>query len=301
MQIIELLKQKKFVVTSEIGPPKGWQVEKQLEKAELLRGKVDAINATDNQSSVMRLGSLALCHLLKEKGLEPIFQITCRDRNRLALQSDILSAYALGVENILLLTGDHPKLGDHPSAKPVFDLDSVSLIYAVKQLELGKDLAGNKLEGTAPKFCIGAVVSPFTEPMEPQILKLTKKINAGAQFIQTQCIYDLEKLEKFMELICGNKLDEKTYILGGVTPLKSAKMAKFMRENVSGIVIPDEIILRLEKSQDQKKEGIKICIETIEALKKMEGVAGVHVMAIAWEEVVPEIVEKAGLLPRPKI
>ncbi|HCJ67523.1 MAG TPA: 5,10-methylenetetrahydrofolate reductase, partial [Elusimicrobia bacterium] len=193
MELKELFAKGKFVVTSEVGPPKGWQIEKTLEEAEILRGKVDAINVTDNQSSVMRFGALATCHFLKDRGFEPVFQITCRDRNRLALQSDILNAAAFGIENLLLLTGDHPLLGDHKDAKPVFDLDSVSLIHTVKKLEDGSDLAGNKLEGEPPKFCLGAVVSPCAEPLEPQLFKMEKKIKAGAEFFQTQAVYEVDK------------------------------------------------------------------------------------------------------------
>src|SRR4030043_2002341 len=221
----------KFLVTSEIGPPKGIETKILLEDAELIRSRVDAINVTDLQSSVMRLGSLAVCSLLKQKGYEPIFQVTCRDRNRLALQSDILSAAALGIENLLILTGDHPTLGDHPEAKPVFDLDSVQLLQVVGKLQEGVDMKGNKLEGQAPKFCMGAVVNPGADPLEPQIIKMEKKIEAGAEFFQTQAVYDVKVFENFL-----NKTRHlKTTVLGGIVLLKSAGMAKYMNKNVAGV------------------------------------------------------------------
>ena len=237
MSLREKLQNGKFVVTAEIGPAKGVDIHEFNENADLLKGKVDAVNCTDQQSAVMRLGSLAACHLLKQKGVEPVFQMTCRDRNRIALQSDLLSAYAMGVENVLCLTGDYVTLGDHPDAKPVFDLDSVSLLYAARQLEQGKDLAGKELKGT-PKFFLGACVTPGADPVEPQLIKMERKVKAGAQFFQTQAIYEPKTFEVFMKE--AKKLGVP--ILVGIVVLRSAAMAKFMNKNVAGIHVPDELI-----------------------------------------------------------
>lgn len=293
MKLSDLFKQKKFVITSEVGPPKGWQIEKTLEEAEIIRGKVDAINVTDNQSSVMRFGSLGMCYFLKERGFEPVFQITCRDRNRLALQSDILNAAAFGIENLLLLTGDHPKLGDHPGAKPVFDLDSVSLIYTVKKLEEGVDLAGNKLEGEPPKFCLGAVVSPCAEPLEPQLFKMEKKIKAGAEFFQTQAVYEVDKFAKFMEKVRHFGVP----IMAGIVILKSVGMAKYMNENVAGVYVPDNLIEELKKDKEKTKSGetgIEIAVRLIKELKPL--CQGIHLMPLGWDDKVPKILELAGLI-----
>jgi len=293
MKLKELFEKKKFVVTSEVGPPKGWQIEKTLEEAEIIRGKVDAINVTDNQSSVMRFGSLGMCHFLKERGFEPVFQITCRDRNRLALQSDILNAAAFGIENLLLLTGDHPLLGDHPQAKPVFDLDSVSLIHTVKKLEDGYDLAGNKLEGEPPKFCLGAVVSPCAEPLEPQLFKMEKKIKAGAEFFQTQAVYEVDKFIKFMEKVKNFGVP----IMAGIVILKSIGMAKYMNENVAGVYVPDNLIEELKKDKEKTKSGqtgIEIAARLIKELKPY--CQGVHLMPLGWNDKVPAILSQAGLI-----
>lgn len=289
MTFKQKLQQGKFLLTSEIGPPKGIDTKIILEDAELVRGRVDAINVTDLQSSVMRLGSLAVCRLLKEKGFEPIFQMTCRDRNRLALQSDLLSAAALGIENVLILTGDHPSLGDHKSAKAVFDLDSVQLLEVVKKLEAGTDMMGNKLEGAAPQFCKGAVVNPGSDPLEPQILKMEKKINAGAEFFQTQAIYDIKQFEIFLSKI----KHLKTTILGGIVLLKSAGMAKYMNENVSGIHVPDELIKRMQETKDKSATSVEIAAELIKELKPM--CQGIHVMPIGWDKKVPLVLDAAGL------
>ena len=231
MTFCEKIEQGKFLVTSEIGPPKGTDLKETLEDAELIRSRVDAINVTDLQSSVLRVGSLAVCSLLKNRGIEPIFQMTCRDRNRLALQSDLLSASVLGIENVLLLTGDYPTLGDHPESKPVFDLGSVQLIQVASALESGKDMKGNALKG-APKFCMGAVVNPGADPLEPETIKMEKKIEAGAQFFQTQAVYDIELFKRFLDSIQGIK---KVPILAGIVLLKSAGMAKYMNKNVAGV------------------------------------------------------------------
>lgn len=279
----------KFLVTSEIGPPKGIQTKTILEDAELIRGRVDAINVTDLQSSVMRLGSLAVCALLKQKGLEPIFQITCRDRNRLALQSDVLSAASLGIENILALTGDHPTLGDHPDAKPVFDLDSVQLLQVIKKLQEGFDMKGNKLEGAPPKFCVGAVVNPGADPLEPQIMKMEKKIEAGAEFFQTQAVYDIKVFENFLSKI----KHLKTTILAGIVLLKSAGMAKYMNKNVAGVFVPDNLIKEMEETKDKVAQSVDIASRLIKELKPM--CQGVHIMPIGWDKVVPRVLDASGL------
>jgi len=297
MELTELLKNGKFVITSEIGPPKGWQVQHQLRDAETyLKGLVDAINVTDNQSSVMRLSPLAMCHFLKERGMEPVFQITCRDRNRIALQSDILAAASFGVENLLLLTGDHPLLGDHKDAKPVFDLDSVSLIYAVKKLESGEDLAGNKLEGEPPKFCIGAVVSPCADNIDSQLFKMEKKIKAGAEFFQTQLIFEVEKFAAFMDKVREN-FGTDIYILAGITILKSVGMAKYMNENVAGVFVPDNIIEELKKDKERTKSGqtgVEIAARIIKELKPL--CHGIHIMPLGWDSKLPEVLKLASLV-----
>jgi 5,10-methylenetetrahydrofolate reductase len=276
------------MVTSEIGPPKGVDTKMILEDAELIRGRVDAINVTDLQSSVMRLGSLAVCTLLKQKGFEPIFQITCRDRNRLALQSDILSAAALGIKNLLILTGDHPSLGDHPEAKPVFDLDSVQLLSAVKRLQEGFDMKQNRLEGSPPEFCVGAVVNPGADPLEPQILKMEKKIAAGAEFFQTQAVYDLKVFENFL-----NKTRHlKATILAGIVLLKSAGMARYMNKNVAGVFVPDNLIKEMEQAKDKVAKSVEIAVGLIKELKPMCN--GIHIMPIGWDKVVPRLLDAAG-------
>jgi 5,10-methylenetetrahydrofolate reductase len=279
----------KFLVTSEIGPPKGCQTSKLLEDVELIRGRVDGINVTDLQSSVMRLGSLAVCVLLKQKGFEPIFQVTCRDRNRLALQSDILSAAALGIENILILTGDHTAMGDHPEAKPVFDLDSVQLLQVVRRLQEGSDMKGNKLEGEPPRFCAGAVVNPGADPLEPQIIKMEKKLEAGAEFFQTQAVYDIRTFENFLSKIKYLK----TTVMAGIVLLKSAGMARFMNKNVAGVFVPDELIKEMEEAKDKTAQSVEIAARLIKELKPM--CQGVHIMPIGWDRKVPLVLNASGL------
>jgi len=285
----EKVKSGKFLVTSEIGPPKGIETKIILEDAELIRGRVDAINVTDLQSSVMRLGSLVVCALLKQKGFKPIFQVTCRDRNRLALQSDILSAAALGIENLLILTGDHTTLGDHPEAKPVFDLDSVQLLEVVRKLQEGFDMKGNKLEGAAPKFCVGAAVNPGTDPLEPQIIKMEKKIEAGAEFFQTQAVYDVKVFENFLSKI----KHLKTTILAGIVLLKSAGMAKYMNKNVAGVFVPDNLIKEMEETKNKVATSVAIAARLIKELKPM--CDGIHIMPIGWDKVVPVVLDASGL------
>ena len=281
----------KFVVTAEIGPLKGTDVTEIGEVAELLRGRVDATNVTDQQSSVMRLGSLATCHLLKEKGLDPVFQITCRDRNRLALQSDLLSAYVLGIENVLAITGDLPVLGDHPQAKPVYDLDSVQLLEVIKRLNEGYDMVGNELKGKT-NFFPGAVVNPGANTraaLELQLIKMEKKIKAGARFFQTQAIYEPEVFAKFMKRVEGFKVP----ILAGIIPLKSVGMARFMNKNVAGVFVPEELIEKMAKAEDKTQTGIGIAADLIKELEDM--CQGVHIMAIGWEKMVPKVLDAAGL------
>ena len=284
----EAVQSGKFVVTAEIGPAKGVDVTEFLENAELLRGKVDAVNITDQQSAVMRLGSLAGCHLLNEKGVEPVFQMTCRDRNRIALQSDLLNAYVLGIENVLCLTGDYVTLGDHPQAKPVFDLDSVSLLQAARELEQGRDLAGKELKG-APKFFLGACVTPGADPVEPQLIKMEKKVKAGAEFFQTQAIYEPKKFEAFMQ-------EAKKFsvpVLVGIVLIRSAAMARFMNKNVAGIHVPDEIIDEMDEAENKAQKSIEIAARLINEMKDM--CQGAHIMAIGLESRVPAVLDAAGL------
>ncbi len=289
MTFKEKIQAGKFLVTSEIGPPKGIETKQILEDAELIRGRVDGINVTDLQSSVMRLGSLAVCSLLKQKGFEPVFQLTCRDRNRLSLQSELLSAAALGIENILILTGDHPALGDHPEAKPVFDLDSVQLLQVAGKLETGFDMMGNKLEGRPPVFCLGAVVNPGQDPIEPQIIKMEKKIAAGAEFFQTQAVYDIKIFENFLSKI----KHLKTSIMAGIVLLKSAGMARYMNKNVAGVFVPDNLVREMEETKDKVAKSVEIASRLIKELKPM--CQGIHIMPIGWDKVVPKVLDASGL------
>ena len=264
---------------------------------------MDACNVTDNQTSIVRMSSLGACLIIKEVGTEPLLQMVVRDRNRIALQSDLLGAAALGVKNLLCLSGDHQIFGQDPGAKNVFDIDSIQLIHMVKTMrDDGKLLSGKKLEG-APKYFIGAAVNPFADPFEFRVTRLAKKVAAGVDFVQTQCIYNLDKFEKYMEEARSRGLHEKVFILGGVTPLKSFGMAKYMKNRVAGMDIPDDILARMKKAGKEGgvEEGLKILYETIDRLKQIEGISGVHVMAIEWEEKVPEIVRNAGLYPRPEV
>ncbi len=291
MDFREALNSKKFLVTAEIGPVKGTDVKEMMEDAELIKDKVDAINVTDLQSSVMRLGSMAVCHLLKDMGIDPILQMTCRDRNRLALQSDLLSAWVLGIRNVLALTGDHPALGDHPQAMPVFDLDSVSLLKVIGRLNEGYDMAGNQLKG-ATDFLSGAVVNPGADTeaaFEMQIIKMEKKIEAGAKFFQTQGIYDLDLFEKFMKRVEGYKVP----VLGGIILLKSAGMARFMNKNVAGVFVPEPLIKEMEEAKDKVKTSVSIAARLIKGMKDL--CQGVHIMAIGWEKKIPLVLEEAGL------
>jgi methylenetetrahydrofolate reductase (NADPH) len=298
--IERLLEAGRFVVTSECGPPRGSDPEVIRKKGELLKGVVDAVNVTDNQTSIVRMSSLSSCLILKEMGFDPIWQVVCRDRNRIAIQSDILGAAALGINNILCLSGDHQSFGDHPKAKNVYDIDSIQLIHTVKTLrDDGKFLSGEEVKGK-PNLFIGAAENPFGDPFEIRAMRLGKKVKAGCDFIQTQGIYNMEKFSKWMEMVRDRGLHEKCSILAGVIPLKSAGMAKHMKKNVPGMDVPDSLIERLSgvPKEKQAEEGVKICVEMIQQLKEIKGVRGVHIMAIEWEQKVAEIAKAAGLLPR---
>ncbi len=298
----KILESGTFAVTSECGPPRGADPQVIREKGELLKGSVDAINVTDNQTSVVRMSSIAACVILKEMGFEPIVQMTTRDRNRIALQSDLLGAAALGMNNLLCLSGDHQSFGDHPTSKNVYDIDSIQLIQTVHRMrEEGKFINGEEIK-TPPKFFIGAAANPFADPFAIRVPRLAKKAAAGVDFVQTQCIYNMDKFREWMKGIVDRGLHEKVKILAGVTPMKSVGMARYMKKSVPGMDVPDEIIQRLKDAGkgNAAKEGVKMCVEQMQELREMEGVAGVHIMAIEWEEKVPEMVKDAGLLPRPE-
>jgi len=290
----ETLNSGKFVVTAEVGPPKGTNLEKMIHHIDLLKDKVDALNVTDNQSSVMRFPSLGTCLLIKERGGEPILQMTCRDRNRMALESDLLFAYARGIKNVLCLTGDFITIGDHKEARAVFDLDSLQLLHMVRILESGQDLGGNELDGTV-EFCAGATVTPEASPIEPQLIKFEKKIQAGAEFFQTQAIYDLDNFKKFMKYVRG--IDKNIKILAGIVLLASAGMARYMNENTPGVFVPQVLIDEMATAEKGKRvqKGIEIAGRLIKQLKEEAICDGVHIMAIGKEEVVPDILVASGL------
>jgi methylenetetrahydrofolate reductase (NADPH) len=291
----------KFAVTAEIGPPRGANVDVIRGKAGLLKGCVDAVNVTDNQTAIVRMSSISACAHLVQLGMEPVMQMVTRDRNRIALQSDIMGAYSLGIRNMLCLSGDHQTFGSQPGAMNVFDIDSVHLIHTVKTMrDEGKDMSGYELN-VAPQMFIGAAENPFADPFEYRVIRLAKKVAAGVDFIQTQCVYDMERFREWMKQARDKGLTEKVYILAGVTPLKSARMAKYMATKVAGITIPEQMIKRMEgvAKEHAAAEGIKICLETIQELREIKGLSGIHIMAIEWEEKVVEIVKAAGLFPRP--
>lgn len=292
-----------LAVTSECGPPRGAKPDEVVTKSKFLEGIVDAVNVTDNQTAMVRMSSLAASVIIKQQGLNPLFQVTCRDRNRLAMQADIIGAYAFGIDTMLCLSGDHTKFGDHPMAMNVHDIDSIQMIQMVKDMR-DKEIfqGGAELKG-APKMFIGAAANPFADPFELRVMRLAKKIAAGADFIQTQCIFNVDKFEKWMEGVRKMGLHKKCYILAGVTPCKSLGAARYMAKRVPGMDVPQEIVDRMASvpKEKQAEEGVTICVETIERLKKIEGVAGFHIMAIEWEEKVEEICERAGLLPRPQV
>lgn len=312
-----------FAVTSELGPPQSADAAVIRQKAALLRGCCDAVNITDNQTAIVRMSSISAAAIVVQEGLEPVMQMTCRDRNRLAIQSDLLGAYALGIRNLLCLTGDHQTFGNHPTAKNVFDIDSIQLLQmAADMRDKHVFQSGDPFTGQEPRFFIGAAAAPFANPIEFRPLRLGKKVKAGASFVQTQLVYDVPAFAEFMEKVRALGLHKQVYILAGVGPLKSPSMARYMQKEVPGILVPDEIIERMTqagapwagKSKDEltkedkraradawKKEGIQVCIDLIQNLRKIEGVAGVHIMAIEWEEAVRPIVEGAGLYPRPQL
>jgi 5,10-methylenetetrahydrofolate reductase len=312
-----------FAVTGELGPPQSADAQVIKDKAALLRGYVDAVNLTDNQTAIVRMSSIGAGALVLKEGLEPVIQMTCRDRNRLAIQADLLGAYALGMRNLLCLTGDHQTFGNHPTAKNVYDMDSLQMVKMVADMrDQGIFQCGDEFKGTKAQFLVGAAAAPFADPLDFRPLRLAKKIRAGANFIQTQLIYDIEAFAKYMEKVRELGVHKEAFILAGVGPIKSPGVAKYMKNNVPGILVPDEVIERMNKAgekwagkktadltPEEKKErsaawqaeGIQICIDLIKDIQKIEGVAGVHIMAIEWEEAIKPIVEGAGLYPRPEV
>ena len=292
-----VLLERGFAVTAEIGPPKSASAESVRRHAKEMRGSADAFNLTDNQTAMSRMSSIACAMVLIQEGLEPVVQMTCRDRNRIAMQSDILGASALGVRNVLCISGDHQTFGNMKEAKNVYDVDSVQELMILRKMrDEGKLWSGDELE-VAPELFLGAAANPFADPFEFRVTRLAKKVKAGADFIQTQSIYDMERFERWMALVRARGLHEKVHILAGVMPLKSHKVALYMKNKVAGMIVPDAIVERLKAAKDPKEEGIRLCVEQIEHLRSIEGVRGVHIMAMAWEEKVPEIVHRAGLRP----
>jgi len=301
-----ILSEGKFAATAELGPPKSADAELIKKKAELLKGKVDAVNITDNQTAIVRMSSIGAAKLTLENGLEPIMQMVCRDRNRIAIQSDVLGAYALGIKNMLCLTGDHQKFGNHPAARNVFDIDSIQLLSMMKGMrddkvfQCGEEIRNSKKAPVVePKMFLGAAENPFAQPFEFRAVRLAKKVNAGADFIQTQCIFDVPRFKEWMKEVVDLGLHEKVHILAGVMPVKSAGQVKYMKNNVAGMLIPDSLVDRMKGADDPKEEGVNFVVELINEVREIEGIRGVHIMAVEWEEMVPTIVERAGLLPRP--
>jgi len=295
-----------FAVTGEIGPPKSVDAQLIRDKARLLRGAVDAANITDNQTAIVRVCSMAAAKIVLEDGVEPVMQMTCRDRNRIALQSDILGAAALGIKNILCLSGDHQTLGNQPDAKGAYDIDSIQFVrVAVRMRNEGKLLCGEELRNTKkadllpPRIFVGAAANPFAPPLDFRILRLAKKVAAGADFIQTQTIFDMNLFKRWLGKIVDAGLHEKVAILGGVMPVKSHKALTYMKESVAGMSIPDELIKRMEQASDPKEEGVKVCVELIQQLRELTGLRGVHISTVEWESIIPEVAKRAGLLPRP--
>jgi len=291
-----------FAVTGELGPPQGADPEVIRRKARILKGNIDAANVTDGQTAVVRMASWAACLIAKEEGLDPIVQMTCRDRNRIALQMDVLGIAALGMSNMLCLTGDHQKFGNHPMAKGVYDLDSIQFVKMVKDMrDERKFQCGEEME-VEPRLFIGAAANPFADPAEFRVVRLGKKVAAGADFIQTQLVYNVDKFAEWMKKVRDRGLHERVKILAGVGPIKSVGAAKYMKTRVPGMDVPDSVVMRLQgvPKEEVPREGIKLCVDIIEQVREIEGVTGIHVMAIEWEEAVPEILRAAGLLPRPK-
>lgn len=295
----KVLEDGKFAVTAEIGPPQSANPEPLIHHAKMLKGYAEAFNLTDNQTAVVRLSSIAAAAIVMKEGIEPVIQMTCRDRNRIALQSDLLGASAIGVRNVLCLTGDHQTFGNEKSAKSVFDFDSISELYTFDKLRTeGLQSGGYKIEDP-PKVYLGCAENPFATPYEFRGMRLSKKVNAGADFVQTQAIFDMDMFETWMDDVRSRGLDKKIHILAGVIPMKTAGAARYMKNKVPGMIVPNSIIDRMKNASDPKEEGIKLCVEQIETLKNIKGVHGVHIMAVMWEEIVPRIVETAGLIQRP--
>jgi len=288
-----------FAITAEIGPPVSADPGQIIEHARMLKGYADAFNLTDNQTAIVRISSLASSVVCLREGLEPVMQMVCRDRNRIAMQSDLLGASALGVRNLLCLSGDHQTFGNQPESKNVYDVDSIQQLMIFKKMRDESRLWGETKLERGPQIFLGAAANPFVDPLEFRVIRLAKKVAAGADFIQTQAIYDMDRFERWMEGVRERGLDKKVHILAGLVPLKSVGAARYMRDKVPGIVVPDKIVDRMREASDPKSEGIRICLEQIEHLREIKGVHGVHIMAIAWEEKVPEIVRESGLLPRP--
>ena len=298
----QALASKAFAVTAELGPPKTNDAEVVRKKAGYLQGVVHAVNITDNQTAIVRMSSIAAGVLATECGLEPVIQVTCRDRNRLAIQSDVLGASALGMRNVLCLSGDHQSFGNHPGSKNVYDMDSIQLVGLLKTMrdekrfECGEEIKNSrKAPPVGPGLFIGAAANPFGDPFAARVVRLAKKVAAGADFIQTQPVFDLARFEKWMTAIGQRGLDERTHILAGVMPVKSYRAFTYMNDNVPGITIPDELVTRMQQAENPKEEGVRICVETIQRLREIDGVHGVHIMAVEWEQIVPEIVQKSGL------
>ena len=297
MILNEKIKAGRFVVTAELGPPQSCNDGVIRKKAAHFRNGIDGVNITDNQTAIVRLSSIAAAKILIEEGLEPVIQVTCRDRNRIALQSDLLGAAALGVRNVLCLTGDHQKFGNHPESKGVFDLDSVQLIAMTKRMNEGFFLSGESMK-TPPEFLIGGAANPFADPLEFRVLRLAKKIRAGARFIQTQPVFDLDRFAEWISIVRERDLHEQTAILAGVMPVKSAKALHYMKAEVPGIRINPEYIRRMENSDEPQEEGVRIAVEIIQALKKIEGITGIHLMPLMWESITPRIMEESGLVEK---
>lgn len=289
----------KFAVTAEIGPPQSSNPEPLTHQAKMMKGSADAFNLTDNQTAVVRLSSIASAVIIMREGIEPVIQMTCRDRNRIALQSDLFGAAALGVKNVLCLTGDHQVFGNEKAGKNVFDFDSVVELQCFDLLRREGKQVGGEVVKDPPQVYLGCAENPFATPYEFRATRLAKKVAAGADFCQTQAIFDMDMFEQWMDEVRSRGIDKKMHILAGVIPMKSAGAAKYMKNKVPGMIVPDAIIDRMKSAKDAKEEGVKLCVEQIEHLKTVKGVHGVHIMAVAWEEIVPKVVELAGLLPRP--
>ncbi len=294
MTFKEKIESNQFLWCGELGPPQSCDGDDIRKKSKYFKGYVDAVNITDNQTAIARMSSIASAKILLDEGVEPIIQMTCRDRNRLAIQSDLLGAAALGIRNVLCLTGDYQKFGDNPEARGVFDLDSIQLVATVAQMKNGFLLSGTEMK-TAPEFVIGAAANPFAEPFEMRLIRLYKKTKAGAQFLQTQPVFDLELFSRWMDRAVAMGLHEKTAIIAGIMPVRSAKALLYMRENVPGVRINDEYIDRMRQARDSKEEGVKIAVEMIQTIKKIKGVRGFHLMPVMWESITPTIIQETRL------